>query len=192
MKFEKLDTKQVFIPALALVVICLVVTTLLAVTNKITAPKIENLNIQTEQETKLKVFENATSFSQAKTYNLDGIDYTYYDAVDADGSVMGVVVVSSSKGYGGDVKVMTGVDSDGEVTGVEILDINETAGLGMNAKNEDFREQFIGKGGGIGVIKNASPNKDEIVALTGATITSKAVTNAVNIALKIQGGVSNG
>lgn len=189
MKFEKLDTKQVFIPAVALVIICLVTTTLLAVTNKITAPKIENLNIQTEQETKLKVFENATSFSEAKTYNLDGVDYTYYDAVDADGSVMGVVVVSASKGYGGDIKVMTGVDAEGKVTGVEILDINETAGLGMNAKNEDFREQFVGKSGEISVIKNASAGKDEIVALTGATITSKAVTNAVNIALEIQGGV---
>ncbi|MCR4925837.1 MAG: FMN-binding protein [Clostridiales bacterium] len=189
MRIDKLDKKQILIPAAALVAICLVATLLLAITNKITQPKIEQLNIITEQETKLKVFENATAFSDAKKYNLDGVEYTYYDALDEDSNVIGTVVVSASKGYGGDVKIMTGVDADGKVTGVEILDINETAGLGMNAKGEDFRKQFIGKSEKISVIKNKSAEGNEIVALTGATITSKAVTNAVNIALSVQKGV---
>lgn len=188
MKIESIDKKQILIPALSLTLICFAAALLLAATNKITKPKIEQLNIQTEQETKLKVFENAVSFSQAKSCNIDGTDYTYYDALGENGEAIGCVVISQSKGYGGDVKIMTGVDDRGKITGVEILDINETAGLGMNAKNEDFRKQFISKQGSVSVVKNKIAEKNEIAALTGATITSNAVANAVNIALRVQGG----
>ena len=73
---------------------------------------------------------------------------------------------------------------DGTVCGVELLSINDTAGLGMNATKSDFRDQFIGLVNGIKVMKNSSdPDNNEITALTGATITSQAVTDAVNAAL---------
>jgi len=79
---------------------------------------------------------------------------------------------------------MVGIDTSGKVTGVSILSISETAGLGMNAKNESFINQYIGKSGTIGVSKNGASDT-EIQALTGATITSKAVTSAVNTALSL-------
>ena len=89
---------------------------------------------------------------------------------------------------------MVGVKADGTVAGVNILSISETAGLGMNAKNESFLQQFIGKSGEIGVQKNGSSDT-EIQALTGATITSRAMANAVNQALALYaqlGGAQNG
>lgn len=90
---------------------------------------------------------------------------------------------------------MTGVDNGGAITGVELLEISETAGLGMNAQKESFRDQFQGLSGSIGVAKSAA-GEGEITALTGATITSRAVTNAVNQALALYqseiGGTDHG
>lgn len=125
---------------------------------------------------------------------MDGAQYTYYEGFDGDTPV-GYVFTTQSKGYGGAVEIMTGIDLEGRVAGIQTLMLNETAGLGMNAKNEAFRDQFKGKSGKIGVAKS-NPGDDEIQALTGATITSKAVTDAVNIALKlytqVTGGAANG
>ena len=84
----------------------------------------------------------------------------------------------------GNIDSMVGVKTDGTVAGMDFLSISETAGLGMNADSDDFKSQFVGKSGVIGVNKNTSTDT-EIQALTGATITSKAVTNAVNIALEL-------
>ena len=90
-------------------------------------------------------------------------------------------------------EAMTGVSMDGKVCGVELLSINDTAGLGMNATKPDFRDQFVGLVNGIKVMKNSSDrNNNEITALTGATITSKAVTEGVNkaIALVKEAGIN--
>ena len=146
--------KEFAIPTVALFLICLVATTLLAVTNKVTAPKIAELSAQTEVETRQKVLPAATQFDDTQ----------------------------EMKGYGGDVKIMTGIDKNGAVTGISPLELNETAGLGMKAQNASFLDQFKGKVKDIAVNKN-SASGNEIQALTGATITSKAVTAAVNEAL---------
>ena len=104
-------------------------------------------------------------------------------ALDKDGNVLGSVVVNVAKGYGGDISVMTGVDKDGKVTGVNILSHSETAGLGANAVKESFRDQFVGLVKGITVSKD-KPGENSIDALTGATVTSRAVTKAVNAAIE--------
>ena len=186
--------KEIVIPAISLFLICLVATALLGFTNQITAPKIEQLAIETETKTKAEVLSAATEFSEKKTVTLDETEYSYYEGI-ADGKTVGYVFTTSAKGYGGDIKVMVGIDAEGAVTGVSILEISETAGLGMNAKNESFLKQFDGKNSLINVIKNGTPADDEISALTGATITSKAMAKAVNTALdlyKTVGGESNG
>lgn len=95
-----------------------------------------------------------------------------------------MVFTTTSKSYGGDLIVMTGVDNDGKVTGIQILSISDTAGLGMKAQTDSFKSQFKGLVDGIKVAKNsADHDNNEILALTGATITSNAVTTAVNEAL---------
>ena len=166
--------KEFAIPTVALFLICLVATTLLAVTNKVTAPKIAELSAQTE------VLPAATQFGE--TQEMKGGSGTYAVGKDASGNEVGYVFVTVSKGYGGDVKIMTGVDKNGAVTGISPLELNETAGLGMKAQNASFLDQFKGKVKDIAVNKN-SASGNEIQALTGATITSKAVTAAVNEAL---------
>ena len=187
--------KEIIIPAISLFLICLVATALLGFTNQITAPKIEQLAIETENNAKKEVLSDAADFSDRMTATLDETEYSYYEGLDGDNNVIGYVFTTSAKGYGGDIKVMVGVDKSGSVTGVSILEISETAGLGMNAKNESFLKQFLSKNGEISVIKNGTPADNEISALTGATITSKAMAKAVNTALALYeqvGGESNG
>lgn len=182
--------KAIFIPTVSLFVICAVSTVLLALTNNVTAPMITDLAAKTAAETRQTVLSGAKSFSDVKTTAMNGIDYAWYVGLDGDTPV-GYVFTTQSKGYGGAVEIMTGIDTKGAVTGVQTLTLNETAGLGMNAKNDSFRSQFKGKSGKIGVAKS-NPGDDEIQALTGATITSQAVADAVNLALQLYGQVAGG
>lgn len=180
--------KEYAAPTVVLFVICIVAAFLLAVTNNVTAPKIEEVNAENEAKSRQIVFADAASFGEEFT-NGDGIKLV--PALDKDGNTIGHVVVTIEKGYGGDISVMTGVDLEGKVTGVNILSMSETAGLGANASKESFLNQFAGKVFGINVTKDA-PNENEIKALTGATITSNAVTKAVNAAIEASGGENNG
>lgn len=176
--------KEIIIPAVALFVICLVSTLLLAFANDITAPIIEKNSAQTEIETRQTVLD-AEKFTDETSGEL-----SYAVGYNKDGSPVGMIFVTTAKSYGGDVKIMTGINMDGTVSGVEILSINDTAGLGMNAKKDTFKSQFKGLTEGINVMKNSSNHdNNEITALTGATITSNAVTEAVNEALESFGQV---
>ena len=183
--------KEIIVPAVSLFLICVVVTALLALTNAVTAPKIDALAVETQEASKKQVLSSPASVSEGKQVGKGGGSYTYYDGLASDGSVMGYVFVTSAKGYGGDISVMVGVLGDGTVAGVNILSINETAGLGMNAKNQSFLDQFLGKSGEIGVAKN-NPSDTEIQALTGATITSSAMATAVNTALSLYAEIGGG
>jgi Na+-translocating ferredoxin:NAD+ oxidoreductase subunit G len=192
---KKVSAKEIIVPAVSLFIICLVVTTLLAVTNKITAPKIEQLAVETQNNTKKVVLSDAAKFSDEKTVEKDGTQYTYYEGLSDSDETVGYVFLTSAKGYGGDIDLMVGIDKTGSVKGVAILSISETAGLGMNAKNESFLNQFKDKNSEISVIKTGEAKDNEIQALTGATITSNAVTSAVNTALELYkkaGGEVNG
>lgn len=189
-----MSAKKILLPAIALFAICLVATTLLALTNMVTHERIEKIAQETENTARSSVFPEAASFGDAKTVS----SYTYYEALDNTGSVIGFTFTTSAKGYGGDVSVMTGVRADGSVRAIEILDVSdETPGLGQNAKQERFKEQFADKQGVIGVSTASKSAENGIDALTGATYTSKGVTEAVNLALKLfaqipKGGAVNG
>ena len=175
--------KEYLVPTITLFVICLVATALLGLTNQVTAPIIEQLAIETEIKSRQVVFADAKSFGEAEIL-ADGTSVVA--ALDESGNTIGHVVVNSAKGYGGDVSVMTAVNPSGEVLSVAILDVSgETPGLGQNAAKEAFYSQFKGKKEGINLLKNgADADKNEIDAVTGATITSRAVTKAVNEALE--------
>ena len=188
---KKMNPKEILIPAVSLFIICLVVTALLGVTNKITSPMIAERAKANEVKARQTVLASAESFSEPKEIALGDKTYTYYDGMQGE-NLTGYVFTTSAKGYGDEVVVMVGIDQDGVITGMEFLNLAETAGLGMNAKKPDFMQQFVGKSGTINVVKS-DPKETDIQALTGATITSKAVTSAVNTALDLYKEVkSNG
>lgn len=105
-------------------------------------------------------------------------------ALDGSGVPMGYVVTTTSKdGYGGAITVSVGVLADGTVNGIAFLTLAETAGLGMNA-DTDWKNQYAGKNvDAFSVTKNGASAENEINAISGATITSNAVTGAVNTAV---------
>lgn len=106
-------------------------------------------------------------------------------AEDASGEEMGyVITVTSHEGYGGDIQISVGILSDGTVKGIEMLSISETAGLGMKADEPEFKDQFKEKQvEKFSYTKSGEDGDDKINALSGATITTNAVTNAVDSAL---------
>lgn len=181
----KIKLKDILVPTVTLFVICLIVSALLAGTNALTKEPIAQNELKKSQEAMQSVCPDAVSFEGEK-----GLEIEAYKALNESGEVIGYAIPVSSKGYGGDVAVMVGISSvdGGMVTGVEVLSHSETPGLGANATNESFRNQFKDNPSlhGFSVVKDGSGGTEgKIDAITGATITSNAVKNAVNEALNI-------
>lgn len=185
--------------ALILFVITLISGVLLGgvyeVTKTIIAQRQEEAKLKTYQE----VFMDATAFEENTelTQKAAETDLSAYekvtvdevlDAKDASGNVIGHLVTSTSKaGYGGEVTISIGITSEGEITGIGYLALNETPGLGMKASESEFKDQFAGKNAAqLTLVKGGGASgDDQINAISGATVTSSAVTNAVNAALFI-------
>lgn len=106
-------------------------------------------------------------------------------AMDSNKKPVGLVLtVVSKEGYGGDITFTVGILKDGTVNGISILSISETAGLGMKAKNAEFQNQFAYKNvDKFKYTKSGATADNEIDALSGATITTNAMTNGVNSAI---------
>lgn len=102
-------------------------------------------------------------------------------AKDSDGNGMGYVLsLISHEGYGGDIAFTLGIANDGTVNGISILSISETAGLGMKAEDV-LKPQYAGKKvSSFTVTKQGATSDNQIDAISGATITSNAMTTAVN------------
>ncbi|MBQ2825458.1 MAG: RnfABCDGE type electron transport complex subunit G [Clostridia bacterium] len=188
----KIKFKDILVPTVTLFVICLVVSALLAGTNALTKEPIAQNELKKSQEAMHSVCPDAVSFEGEK-----GIEIEVYKALNESNEVIGYAIPVSAKGYGGDVSVMVGISSvdGGMVTGVEILSHSETPGLGANATSEDFRNQFKDNPSlhGFSVVKDGTGGSEgKIDAITGATITSNAVTNAVNEALNIYYSLNEG
>ena len=106
-------------------------------------------------------------------------------ALDGSGNVIGYLITSTSpEGYGGNVQIAVGITAEGTLTGIGFLSISETPGLGMNAQEPAFKDQFMGKAAQtFEVTKTGAMADNQIQAISGATITSTAVTNATNAAV---------
>ncbi len=104
---------------------------------------------------------------------------------DKDGGYVGLVFnVTAKDGYGGNIQFTVGILKDGTVNNISLLSISETAGLGMKAKEDSFQSQYRSKKvDAFKVTKSGAVADSDINALSGATITSKAITNGVNSAI---------
>jgi electron transport complex protein RnfG len=98
------------------------------------------------------------------------------------GQTVGYTMVISTKGYSTGLELTVGVDTDGVVAGVNINSHEETAGLGANATKPEFLAQFVGVDGPYVVAKTPTGALGEVSAISGATITTQAVTDTVTLA----------
>lgn len=158
----------------------------------ITKEPIANQQLITKQNACKAVFENADQFGEVvysegdSRLAFEGGDVKeVMTAMDSTHNVLGYVIsVVDHEGYGGDIAFLVGIQNDGTVNGISFLTINETAGLGMKAKNPEFKDQFNGKLVDKFVYtKSGAVADNEIDAISAATFTTKAVTNGVNGAL---------
>ncbi len=174
----KKNREDIIKPVGVLLAICIIIPLALSVTNKVTVKKIAELEAANSKKNMQSLID-ADNFEECENGEI-----TYYAAING-GKTAAYIFTESSKGYGGDVSVMTAIKPDGTVAGVAILDVSgETPGLGQNAAKESFFSQYIGLKKGVSVLKNgAKAENNEVDAVTGATITSTAVTRAVNKAL---------
>ena len=157
---------------LTLLLITAVVAGLLAFVNELTAGRIDEMTRQKAEQAMREV--------------LPAQDYTPLDAALPQGVTeayragdAGYVVRIAPNGFGGAIDLMVGVKADGTVNGVAVIAHSETASLGANCTREEFRAQYAGGAGPFAVGQDGGT----IEALTGATVTSRAVTDGVNAAL---------
>lgn len=177
--------KDILKLGVTLFAICAVAALVLGVTNNITAPVIEERNIQASNEARKIVLSEADEFKELDGMNSD-IVLEVYEGI-KDGQVIGYTIKTSSKGYGGAIELMVGISKDSKITGVEIGNHSETPGLGSKATEPIFKNQYVDKDvlNSLLVVKGSTNNDNEISAISGATITSNGVTNGVNAAMKI-------
>lgn len=176
--------KEIIKPTAIMVAIAFTVILALSLTNKLTSPIIKKLDEQNQKNSMQKVLK-ADSYEKLTLYYTGEETATYHIAKDKKNKILGYIFITEENGYGGAVSVMTAIEPDGKIKSVYVLDVTEeTPGLGQLAANESFYSQFSGLESKVSLVKS-EPKKDknEVKALTGATITSKAVTRAVNKAL---------
>lgn len=131
-----------------------------------------------------KALEKANADASGLGFGNVSVDECATGADLSDAAIGYVVTATSKDGYGGDITVSVGITTEGEVKGIEFLTLAETAGLGMNAAEPEWKAQYANQAvEQFMVTKSGASSDGEIDAISGATITSNAVTGAVNLAL---------
>ena len=186
--------------ALALTLITLVAGVALGGVYEITKDPIAKQEAQAKAEAYEQVFTDAAAFEAVEMddtltktirdqLNQEGYKEQSIEEVmraeDQSGETLGYAfTVVTSEGYGGDIQFSMGVQNDGTLNGISILSIGETAGLGMNADTPAFKDQFVGKQvQKLQYTKNGATQDDDINAISGATVTTNAMTNGINAGL---------
>lgn len=185
MKQSKSGVQAVF----TLFVITAVMAVLLALVNAVTAAPIARGKLEKTQKALSGVLADGVTLGAELSRFSDetGLVEAVYETSD------GYVVEVTPAGYGGEMDLVVGVSAAGEVTGIQIVSHGETSGLGANAAADSavgrsFRDQFLGASGNLAVTKDGGT----VEALTGATVTSRAVTKGVNAALACAAALEGG
>lgn len=163
--------------------ICLVCGGLLGLFHTLTASAIETKKEAVNQAAYRQVLPNASSFTRLE---LDIRDSQYDSIEEVYEAPEGYVIRAVGKGYAGDdIEMAVGLTRDGTVTRVSVISMSETPGLGARAKEESFLSQYTGKTSSqsLSVTSSGNPGSSQISAITGATRTSKGITDEINVVL---------
>ena len=171
--------KKIILPPLVLTLICAAIALMLGYVNAVTTGPIADAEARAKEEAIRAIFPNAAEVTAGElpeeSYDSVKIN-AFYTVKDASGLIGCAVNVTVGSGYGGEINMTVGVTPDGKVKGVEIVSHSETAGLGARIDEPSFRERFVGISGYAGIGENVD-------AISGATISSKAVAAGVTAAL---------
>lgn len=173
------DTRFVAVTALKLLLISAVTALLLSGVNALTKDRIAENDVKEKSAAIAMIFPDSDS-SEPADVTIDGINGVWL--VTSGGDLLGYAASVSPLGFGGALDMMVGVNSDGTIAGMKIVSHSETPGLGSRVDDPDYLSQYTGKSG---VLSFGSG----IDAITGSTISSKAVLEAANRALAAYSGI---
>ena len=180
---------QPLVAALILFLIATFVTFALAGANELTKGTIAAQAKIDQDNARIEVFPGAISFEDLSTEFITAQTpeiHSLFKVLDGDGKMSGLVAVSAARGYSGDVEIMAGISLDGKLTGIKVISDNETPGLGKKVRDKPFTNRFINKKPGLLFsLKKEDSNANLVDSVTGATISSTAMVNAANAALRI-------
>ena len=153
-------------------------------TNLLTKDKIAENAVLEQTRARSEVMADADSFEKIELSFNNSIVKEIYAAKNANGENIGYCVSVTPNGFGGAMELTVGIHSDESLSGVQIVSLSETPGLGSKASDAKFLDQFVNKSikDELTVIKSGTPKENEIIAISGATITSTAVKNGINAA----------
>jgi electron transport complex protein RnfG len=163
---------------LILLIFCAVASGILAFVNSKTQPVITARKLLEEEQTRKDLLPLAKTF-ELKKAEADS-NFVYYIAKDDAENTIGYSFIAAKSGYSSVVKSMVALDKDYKVINMKVIDQNETPGLGTNCATKDFPNRF--KGLGLDEIK-VDKDGGKVASLTGATITTRAVTNSIRDAI---------
>ncbi len=188
MNFNKANFKYILKLAVILLAITFICTAILTVVNYYTKDIIAQNKIKSAENARYEVLKDADEFKKVPDGDLALVELKnpvgdIYEGI-KDGKVIGYTVNVSPNGYGGKIEMVAGIDNNLCVTGIKVISMSETPGLGAKINTAEFKSGFEGKNAkdGLKVNTNGSAGDDEINAISGATISSKAVTDGVNTA----------
>ena len=189
-------------PVIALTLIAAIAGVALSGVFSVTKDKIEEQEVFKQSVAYREVCPEATSFSyDDKAQEILGDEgtetenatiYACYVGKNAQNDLVGYALSVGAKGFGGQVIMALGLTPEGKITGINFTELKETAGLGMRADEPEFKDQFPGKSVSVDLVKGAPQDDNDISAITGATVTSTAVHNAVNAGLNFYETVLKG
>lgn len=177
-----MKNNNVITPVIVLFLIGLITTGLLALTYDLTREAREAQALALVNENRLLIFPKASVFDAVEMDEpaAQSIREAYI-AIDSQQQTLGYLYVAARRGYAGDVPVMIGVKPDGSIQGVQVLSNDETPGLGKKIENPDFLSQFTGEAIDRDFITKADQSDQFLIdSISGATISSRAVADAIN------------
>ncbi len=196
----KLDIKEIIKLGLILLCISAISAVLLAFTNSATIDKIKEQRALAAERDRKATLPSAAKFEKLDDATFDAVVAEIsknpvpqepvveaYAGLAEDGSVVGYVITTTPGGYGGAIRITSGFNLDGTIAGVRMAPGHqETPGLGAKAELPEFYDQYTGQYAPDGlIVVKAQPKKNEILSISGATITSSAVTRGVNTAANV-------
>lgn len=167
----------------ALLAITVVVALCLGCVDTLTREKIAQIKEQNIQDAMREVCGEDASFEEMTVDSAADPTITSVNRILRQGQKDGFCLQVEPMGFGGAITMIVGIDGQGAVLGVRIVELSETPGLGAKADDAKWLAQYQGASGQLNVVKAATGNESDIVALSGATITSKGVTAGVQTAL---------
>jgi len=179
--------KHIIKPALSLFIIAAIITTALVFTYKVTKDPIANQLKKTQEKKMREVFPEAEDYNKILDFSKEkkrtGNILSVYEGLKGT-EIIGYVVELDPPGYSGKIIMMVGISkAEDKITGMRIIKQTETPGLGALAVKEKFYRRFDGKPLVPLKVVKISPKEDEIEAITASTVTTKAITRAVNEAI---------